>query len=159
VQCVFSFINIIKSTFYCKGQSFSSSFRISTRIRGDMPIVARGISRGGAAAVLLGMWVRIPPGAWMFVSCECCQVEADHSSWGALPTVVCLECDREVSIMRRTWPTGVCCAVGKNKTTFFLNRIFIIKNFKRKSFDLYRMSVIAHALAYYGCLLLRFVSF
>ena len=27
---------------------------------------------GSAAAHLLGLWVRIPPGAWMFVSCECC---------------------------------------------------------------------------------------
>jgi hypothetical protein len=38
----------------------------------------------------------------------CCQVEvtarADHSSRGDLPTVVCLECDREASIMRRSWP-------------------------------------------------------
>ena len=24
------------------------------------------------AARLLGLWVRIPPGAWMFVCCECC---------------------------------------------------------------------------------------
>jgi hypothetical protein len=27
---------------------------------------------GSTAARLLGSWVRIPPGAWMFVSCECC---------------------------------------------------------------------------------------
>jgi hypothetical protein len=27
---------------------------------------------GSAAARLLGLWVRIPPGAWMSVSCECC---------------------------------------------------------------------------------------
>jgi hypothetical protein len=26
-----------------------------------------GLSRGSAAARLLGLWVRIPPGAWMFV--------------------------------------------------------------------------------------------
>jgi hypothetical protein len=25
-----------------------------------------------AAARLLGLWVRISPGAWMFVCCECC---------------------------------------------------------------------------------------
>jgi hypothetical protein len=30
------------------------------------------LRRGSAAARLLGSWVRIPPGAWMFVSCECC---------------------------------------------------------------------------------------
>jgi hypothetical protein len=37
----------------------------------------RGLRRRSAAERLLGPWVRIPPGAWMFVSCEClcCQVE------------------------------------------------------------------------------------
>jgi hypothetical protein len=32
----------------------------------------RGLRRGSAAARLLGSWVRIPPVAWMSVSCECC---------------------------------------------------------------------------------------
>jgi hypothetical protein len=32
----------------------------------------RGLRRGSTAARLLGLWVRIPPGAWMSVSCECC---------------------------------------------------------------------------------------
>jgi hypothetical protein len=32
----------------------------------------RGLRRGFAAARLLGLRVRIPPGAWMCVSCECC---------------------------------------------------------------------------------------
>jgi len=32
----------------------------------------RGQRRGSAVARLLGLWVRIPPGAWMFVCCECC---------------------------------------------------------------------------------------
>ena len=27
---------------------------------------------GRAVARLLILWVRIPPGAWMFVCCECC---------------------------------------------------------------------------------------
>jgi hypothetical protein len=31
---------------------------------------SRGIRRGSAAAWLLGLRVRIPLGAWMFVSCE-----------------------------------------------------------------------------------------
>jgi hypothetical protein len=31
-----------------------------------------GLRRGTAAARLLGLRVRIPPGAWMSVSCECC---------------------------------------------------------------------------------------
>jgi hypothetical protein len=32
----------------------------------------RGLRRGFSAARLLGSWVRIRPGAWMSVSCECC---------------------------------------------------------------------------------------
>jgi len=32
----------------------------------------RGQSCGSAAACLLGLWVRVPPGPWMSVSCECC---------------------------------------------------------------------------------------
>ena len=32
----------------------------------------RGLSRRSAAARLLRSWVRIPPGAWIFVCCECC---------------------------------------------------------------------------------------
>jgi len=30
-----------------------------------------GLRRGSAAARLLRSWVRIPPGAWIFVCCEC----------------------------------------------------------------------------------------
>ena len=32
----------------------------------------RVLRRRSAAARLLGLWVRIPPGAWIFVCCECC---------------------------------------------------------------------------------------
>jgi len=32
----------------------------------------RGLRRRSAAARLLISWVRIPPGAWIFVCCECC---------------------------------------------------------------------------------------
>ena len=32
----------------------------------------RGLRRRSAAARLLRLWVRIPPGTWMFVCCECC---------------------------------------------------------------------------------------
>ena len=34
----------------------------------------RGLRRRCAAARLLRLWVRIPPGAWMSVCCECCVV-------------------------------------------------------------------------------------
>jgi hypothetical protein len=33
---------------------------------------SRGLRRGSAAVGLLGLRVRIPPGAWMSVSYECC---------------------------------------------------------------------------------------
>jgi hypothetical protein len=32
----------------------------------------RGLRHESAAAGLLGLWVRTPPGAWLSVSCECC---------------------------------------------------------------------------------------
>ena len=32
----------------------------------------RGLRRRSAAAPLLRSWVLIPPGAWIFVCCECC---------------------------------------------------------------------------------------
>ena len=32
----------------------------------------RGLRRRSLATRLLRLWVRIPPGAWMFVCCECC---------------------------------------------------------------------------------------
>ena len=55
----------------------------------------RGLRRRSAAARLLKLWVRIPPGTWMFVCCECCVLSGkrslrrvDHSSRGVPPTVV-----------------------------------------------------------------------
>jgi hypothetical protein len=41
---------------------------------------------------------------------------ADHSSRGVLPSVV-YECDRETSIIRKTWPTRGCCAMGKKNSS------------------------------------------
>ena len=42
--------------------------RIFLRSRSQWP---RGLRRRSAATRLLRLWVRIPPGAWMFVCCEC----------------------------------------------------------------------------------------
>jgi len=79
-----------------------------------------GLRRGSAAACLLGFWVRNPPGAWMTVFL--CVVRqrslrrVDHSFWGVLPTVVCLnECGRESSVIRRPSPSGVWCAMVKKR--------------------------------------------
>jgi hypothetical protein len=60
----------------------------------------RGLRRRSTAARLLRYWVRIPPGAWMFICCVCCQVErslrrADHSSKGS-PT----ECGASLCVIK-----------------------------------------------------------
>jgi len=45
-----------------------------------VPVAAR-LRRRSAAARLLRLWVRIPPRAWTFVCCECCQVEVSATGW------------------------------------------------------------------------------
>ena len=57
------------------------------------------LRRGSAAARLLGLRVRIPPGVWTSVSCECCVLSgrgflrgADLTSRGVPPSVVYLMC-------------------------------------------------------------------
>jgi hypothetical protein len=78
----------------------------------------RGLKRGTAAARLLGLWVRIPPGTWMsLVSVVCCQVEISVTGrphyHGSSTECGVSECDREATIMRRPWPTRICCAMVK----------------------------------------------
>ena len=80
-----------------------------------------------AAARLLRLWVRIPPGAWMFVCCECCvlsgrglydePITRPEESYRLWCVVVC---DLETSRMRRPWP-----ALGRSATA------------KKKMFQLY----------------------
>ena len=69
-----------------------------------------------ATARLLGLRVRIPPGAWIsvaVVSVVCCQVEVSATSRSlvqrSLAECDVSECDREARIMRRPWPTRSCC--------------------------------------------------
>ena len=79
----------------------------------------RGLRRRSAAARLLRLWVRIPPGTWMSVCFECCVLsgrglcdelitrpEESYRLW-------CVVCDLETSWMRRPWSTGRCCAKRK----------------------------------------------
>ena len=59
------------------------------------------------------LWVRIPPGAWVFVRCDCCVLSGrvlcdglitrPEESYRLWCVVVC---DLETSWMRRPWPTG-----------------------------------------------------
>ena len=81
----------------------------------------RGLRRRSAAALLLRLWVRIPPGAWMLsvVSVVCCQVEVSATGWSLVqrsPTDCgcVVVCDLETSSrMRRLWPALGCCAIKK----------------------------------------------
>jgi hypothetical protein len=52
--------------------------------------------------------------AWMFVSCESCQVEISVRRSPAVCRVS--ECDREASGVRRPWPTRYCCTVERCNT-------------------------------------------
>ena len=78
----------------------------------------RGLRRRSAAARLLRSWVWIPPGAWMFVCCECrvlsgrglcdeliTRSEEPYRMWCVVM------CDLETSRMRRSWP-----ALGRSAT-------------------------------------------
>jgi hypothetical protein len=64
-------------------------------------MVARSKAYESRTARFLGLQVRIPPGAWIFLYCECCVVRlrstrpTDHSSRGTLPTVLCLSVIKE----------------------------------------------------------------
>ena len=81
---------------------------------------------GSASGRLLGLWVWIPPGAWMSVCCECCVLsgrglcdglftppEGSYRMWCVVV------CDLESSWMRRPWPTVGCRA----KNIFLINII------------------------------------
>jgi hypothetical protein len=71
-----------------------------------------------AAAHLLRSWVHIPPGAWMFVCCDCCVLSGrglcdelitrPEESYRLWCVVVC---DLKTSRMRRPWP-----ALGRSAT-------------------------------------------
>jgi hypothetical protein len=81
----------------------------------------RGVRRGSAAARLLELRVRMPPGAWMSASYKYCFLSS-RSLCVRLITrsresyrVGC-DCDREASIMRQPWPTSGCSAMGGKNT-------------------------------------------
>ena len=71
----------------------------------------RGLRRTSLAARLLRLWVRIPPGAWMFVCCVCCVLSGrglcdelivrSEESYRLWCVVVC---NQETSLARRLKP-------------------------------------------------------
>ena len=61
-------------------------------------------------------------GGRISVSCECCMLSGGGLCVGLIirPEESCRklcvsECDREASLMRRSWPTGRCCAIEKEE--------------------------------------------
>ena len=77
----------------------------------------RVLRRWSAAARLLVLRVRIPPGASMsLLGNVCCQVEVTVLGWSLVPRSPTErdmpQCEIKASIMRH-WPIRDCCAVGK----------------------------------------------
>ena len=115
-------------------KTFSNLYHFNKRLwyfnrRSQCP---RGLRRTSATARLLRSWVRIPPGAWMFVCCECCVLSGrglcdelitrPEESYRLWCVVVC---DLETSRMRRPWPALGRSASGEKKINS--NRL-ILKN-------------------------------
>ena len=82
----------------------------------------RGLRRRSTASRLLRSWVRIPPGAWMFVCCECCVLSSRGLCDGLITRpeesyrLWCIVvCDLEASNFRRPWSALGCSATGNNK--------------------------------------------
>ena len=83
-----------------------------TNCRSQWP---RGLRRRSTAARLLRWWVRIPPGAWMSLCCECCVLSVrglcdelitrPEESYRLWSVVVC-DLEKQNSWMRRPRPTG-----------------------------------------------------
>ena len=96
---------------------------------GFEPTISAG--RRPQAAHLLRSWVRIPPGAWIFVCCECrvlsgrglCEelITRPEESYRLWCVVVC---DLETSGMRRPWPALGRSATGKKKSLLKSNMFF-----------------------------------
>ena len=86
-------------------------------------------ARGSAASRLLGLWVRIPSGVWIFVCCEFCvlsgrglcdELITRPDDFYRLCCVVV--CDLETSGMGRPWPALGSSATGRNYFRGFGNQ-------------------------------------
>jgi len=110
----------------------------------------RGLRPGSAAPRLLRLWVRIPPGTWTSVCCECCVLSGrglcdrlitrPEESYCLWCVVVC---DLEASWMRRPWPTGGCCARNKQTTNlhvFSLVRMQLRLQCSQSAVDIRRLN-------------------
>jgi hypothetical protein len=83
------------------------------------PSGPRDLRRRSAAARLLRSWVRIPPGAWIFICCVCsvssgtglCDEMITRPDWSYRLWCVVV-CVLETSWMRRPWPSLGCNAIA-----------------------------------------------
>jgi len=101
------------------GTKYREKYRILNLKKGPTQH-PRGLRCGSAAARLLGLRVRIPPGAWMSVSCEWCLLSRRGLCCGMIirPGESCrvwcvFECEREAPMMGRLSPTRDCCAMDE----------------------------------------------
>jgi len=116
-----------------------TTFTLST----DLKCRSQWLRRRSTAPRLLRLWVRIPPGAWMFVCCECCVLsgrglcdglitrpEESYRLWRVIV------CDQETSKTRRLKPATGAVKIqpqrgvtpGKQRNEQILR--FIIHGFK-----------------------------
>jgi hypothetical protein len=107
----------------------------------------RGLRHRSAAARLLRSWVRISPGAWMFVCCECLCVLSGSGLCDELITRpgesyrlwYVVVCNLETSIMRRPWPALGRRATGKKRIctyTIVIHSVFKIQFWSRNLLEL-----------------------
>ena len=90
-----------------------------------------GLRWGSVTALLLVLWVWIPPGTWMSVFCECCALLGRGSCDGLITRpeesyqLWCITvCNLRISRMRQLWSTMGCCTGGRgvwNGCNFFNN--------------------------------------
>jgi hypothetical protein len=123
----------------CSSQTSWFNCSNNSKVRSQWP---RDLRLGSAAARLLGLRVRIPPGHGYLslVIVVCCQVGLSALGWSLVqrsPTECGVsECDREASIMRRPWLTRGCCVMGK-KTVVSYKRVkgalYLIKYLTRNN--------------------------
>jgi hypothetical protein len=109
----------------------------------------------GCFRALVGLWIRIPPGARMFVvSVVCCQVEVSASGWslvqGSPIKYGVAECDREASIMRPLATSGMwnCYYLPYFKSN-------ILSQWMQRSHSLFVVYVLLRCVSVYGVVRMR----
>ena len=100
-QDLFAVYCDVETGFNAKCSSYIQNFSIISKHAHSHRYIA--INR------LLGLQVRIPPGEWMSVSCECCVLSgrADHRLEESYRLWCVTECVREASVMRRSGPLTI----------------------------------------------------